>query len=113
MKTVSNAPNDIFGQFPYEEIRKPNGDYFDSWKEAKDAGYDDDQIWSITEGEGDDGSEWYITGPPHHYVNHLGHIATKERHDHNTYYHECWRTAEEAAEIEAELEAEEAANLSK
>jgi hypothetical protein len=110
MNTLNQPSNDIYERFPYEEIRQPDGNYFDSWQQAKDAGYDDDQIWSITEGEEEDGSEWWITGPPHHYVNHMGHIATKERHDHNTYYHECWRTAEEAAEIEAELEAEDEAN---
>ena len=92
--------NTIEGDFPYEEIRRPDEDYFQSWQEAKDAGYDDDQIWSVTTAEGDDGSEWIITGPPHHYVNHIGHIATLERHDNNTYYEECWRTAEEAAEEE-------------
>lgn len=69
--------------FPYEEIRKPSGDYFASWQEAKDAGYDDDQIWSVVECEGT-----YTYGPPHHYVNHVGHVATKERHDMETYYHE-------------------------
>ena len=67
--------------FPYEEIRKPSGDYFDSWKDAKDAGYDDDQIWSVTECD-----DWISWGPPHHYVNHIGHVATKERHDGDTYY---------------------------
>jgi hypothetical protein len=58
------------------------------------------KIWSVTSAEGDDGSEWIITGPPHHFCNHLGHLATKERHDNNTYYEECWLTAEEAAERE-------------
>lgn len=91
----TKAPNDIYGRFPFEEIRRPDGDYFLSWKDAKDAGYDDDQIWSIIEGEGDDGSEWFTYGPPHHYVNHYGHVATEERHDGNTYYHELYRSAED------------------
>jgi hypothetical protein len=90
--------NTIESEFPYEEIRRPDGNYFQSWKEAKDAGWDDDQIWSVVSAEGDDGSEWIIIGPPHHFCNHLGHLATKERHDNNTYYEECWLTAEEAAE---------------
>lgn len=84
--------------FPFEEIRDDvvggNGDYFDSWQKAKDAGFDDDQIWSIC--EGDEGAWCY--GPPHHYVNHIGHIATKERHDGETYYIEVWDTDEEADE---------------
>ena len=49
----------------------------------KDAGFDDDQIWSITECE-----DTFSYGPPHHYVNHIGHIATQERHDFETYYEE-------------------------
>ena len=69
--------------FPFEEIRRPDGDYWSNWKEAKEAGYDDDQIWSVTVHD-----ECYCYGPPEHYVNHLGHVATKERHDGNTYYEE-------------------------
>jgi len=108
MKTTTMKTTTIEGDFPFEEIRRPDGDYFQDWQEAKDAGYDDDQIWSVTTAEGDDGSEWSITGPPHHFINHIGHIATLERHDNNTYYEECWRTAEEAAEDEVffALEAE-------
>lgn len=94
----------IKGDFPYEEIRQPDGNYFTDWQAAKNAGFNDNQIWSVTEAEGDDGSEWIITGPPHHFVNHIGHIATLERHDNNTYYEECWRTAEEAEEENAYYE---------
>ena len=94
-KLMNTPQTTIEGDFPYEEIRRPDGDYFQSWQEAKDAGWDDDQIWSVTSAEGDDGSEWIITGPPHHYVNHIGHVATLERHDNNTYYEECWRTEDE------------------
>lgn len=74
---------DHFCDFPYDEIRAPSGDYFRNWQEAKDAGFDDDQIWSVVEAEGT-----YTYGPPHHYVNHIGHVATNERHDGDTYYHE-------------------------
>lgn len=69
--------------FPYEEIRLPSGDYFPSWQAARDAGYQDNQIWSVCE---DNGS--YSYGPPHHIVNVLGFIATKETHDFETYYDE-------------------------
>lgn len=72
--------------FPFEEIRRSDGNLFANWQEAKDAGFEDDQIWSVT--SGDDGSWMY--GPPHNYVNHLGHVATNERHDGNTYYEECF-----------------------
>lgn len=72
-----------FKAFPFEEIRREDGNYFDSWQEASDAGYADDQIWSVCE----DDNVWTY-GPPHHRVNHVGHIATKERHDGDTYYEE-------------------------
>lgn len=83
-----------YTDFPYVEIRDDviggNGDYFDSWQAVKDAGFDDDQIWSVV-GEGD--SVTY--GPLYHYVNLLGYVATKERHDGETYYNECWDLDEE------------------
>lgn len=69
--------------FSYEEIRRPDGNYFDSWAEAQQAGYDDDQIWSVVAG-----NKAWTYGPPHHYVNVIGFIATTERHDHDTYYEE-------------------------
>lgn len=101
---TTTISKEIYTDFPFEEFRAPDGNYFDSWGHAKDAGYDDNQIWSIIEGQEEDGSEWFVYGPPQHFINHYGHVATKERHDHNTYYHECWRTAEEAAEVERWLE---------
>lgn len=87
---MSTPDTIIEGDFPFAEIRDDvvggNGDYFESWQAAKDAGFDDDQIWSVTEG---DGGDTYCYGPPHHYVNHIGHIATNERHDNATYYIEA------------------------
>ena len=77
-----------YQDFPFEEIRKDNGEYFDSWAEAKRYGWDDDQIWSITISDEDEDFSVWSYGPPDHYVNHVGHVATKERHDNNTYYHE-------------------------
>jgi hypothetical protein len=71
--------------FPYEEIRNKNGDYFNNWQDAKDAGHADNCIWSVTE---HDGTVCY--GPPHHYVNHIGHVATKETHNNNEYYEETY-----------------------
>ena len=73
----------IKGEFPFEEIGRESGDWFDSWQEAKEAGFDDNQIWSITEHE-----NTYCYGAPQHYINHIGHIATNERHDFKTYYEE-------------------------
>ena len=73
--------------FPYEEIRQESGDYFDSWKQAKEAGFDDNQIWSVCVHD-----DTYCYGPPGHVVNHLGHVATKEKHDMDTYYEETLST---------------------
>lgn len=76
---------DHYEEFPFEEIRQPDGNYFLSWAQAKAAGYDDDQIWSITISD-----DAFTFGPPHHYINHIGHVATLERHDNDTYYHESY-----------------------
>lgn len=86
--------------FPFEEVRKESGDYFDNVQELLDLGYTKEQIWTVTEADGDDGAEYIIYGPSHHYVNLIGLIATKEKHDGETYYEYCWRTAEEAKELE-------------
>ena len=75
--------NENFEEFPFEEIRQESGDYFDSIDQAKAAGYPLEQIWSICDHDG-----CWTAGPPHHWVNLLGYIATKEVHDHNTYYFE-------------------------
>ncbi len=72
----------IQGDFPFEEIRKPSGDYFDTIAEAQAAGFDLNQIWSVV------CDEQYTIGPPHHWINLLGYIATNETHDNNTYYEE-------------------------
>ena len=89
---------DIYDPFPYTELRKPDGQYYDNPTEMLRAGFVPSQMWSVIEAEGHDGSEWVITGPVHHYINLLGYCATAEHHDENTYYHECIKTAQEAAE---------------
>ena len=77
-------------EFPYHEIRKPDGDLFHTVEEAMLSGFDLDQVWSIVEGEPEDDNVHSIWcyGPPDHVVNRLGYICTKERHDHDTYYEE-------------------------
>jgi hypothetical protein len=75
--------------FPFEEIRNDEGDYFETYEEVEALLYDDDQIWSVVVTDHDDGHNiTYTYGPSHHYVNRLGFIATAERHDRETYYHE-------------------------
>jgi len=73
----------IDGEFPFEEIKLQDSDYFFSAQEAMDAGYAENQVWSLIEGE-----TMYVTGPSHHRINVIGYFATKETHDGNTYYQE-------------------------
>lgn len=74
---------DFNQEFPFEEIRKDNGDYFLNVAEAKAAGYAENQIWSVMEADG-----CWTYGPSHHWINVVGFIATTETHDGNTYYNE-------------------------
>lgn len=74
---------DHYQEFPFEEIRDESGDYFRTINDAIIAGYDEDQIWSVVEVDGA-----YSYGPTHHFVNLVGYVATTERHDGDTYYHE-------------------------
>ena len=78
--------HEIYEDFPFEEIRNGyfggNGDLFDTVKDAMDAGFELNQIWSVTEAD-----DVITYGPSHHYINRLGYVCTNERHDSNTYYH--------------------------
>ena len=78
--------------FPFEEIKDENGDFFNSARELLDLGYVPSQIWSIVSEEGEDGKEYFVFGPSRHYVNLIGFIATEERHDGRTYYEELVST---------------------
>ena len=84
--------------FPFTELRMPTGDYYDNKTQMEHAGFVENQMWSVTEADADDGSEYLSYGPVNHYVNLLGYIATAEHHDGDTYYLECVKTAKEAAE---------------
>ena len=98
MNSVDEQP--IEADFPYKEIRKGSGDMFSTAEEAmKCTGYDESHIWSIgdCDGEGWAGGERYgfaMYGPSCHYINILGFIATKERHDGDTYFTECYSMGE-------------------
>lgn len=92
---------DFYEEFPFTELKRPDGEYYHAPDEMLRAGFVPSQMWSIVEAEGVDGSEWYVTGPATHYCNLIGYVATAEHHDGNTYYHECIRTAEEAAKSDA------------
>ena len=69
--------------FPFEEIRQKDGNYFNTAQQAQKAGYALNQIWSVIESD----NTWTY-GPSHHYINVVGYIATKEKHDGETYYTE-------------------------
>lgn len=85
-------------EFPFQELRMPNGDYYDNQVQMQNAGFIQAQMWSIVEATGEDNSEWYVYGPADHYVNLVGYVATAEKHDGKTYYNECIKTAEEVAQ---------------
>jgi hypothetical protein len=70
-------------EFPFEEIKDINGNYFESATHALEHGFDENQIWSVVEE-----NDTFIYGPSHHYINLIGYIATKEHHDGDTYYEE-------------------------
>ncbi len=74
---------DYYREFPFEEIRDKNGNYFRRPIDLIELGYKPSQIWSVTESNGS-----FSYGPPHHVVNVLGFIATKKHHNSKTYYHE-------------------------
>ena len=84
-------------EFPFTELKTPTGDYYDNRIEMEHAGFVESQMWSVTDADDDDGSEYLCYGPVHHYVNLIGYIATAEHHDGDTYYIECVKTAEEVA----------------
>jgi hypothetical protein len=84
-------------EFPFTELKTPTGDYYDNRIEMERAGFVESQMWSVTDADDDDGSEYLCYGPVHHYVNLIGYIATAEHHDGDTYYIECIRTAKEVA----------------
>ncbi len=77
-------------EFPFEEIRAEHGDLFTTIEAAKEAGFDDNQIWSVVDADSDDPNvhSIWVYGPPRHYVNLLGYVCTRERHDDDTYYEE-------------------------
>ena len=88
-------------EFPYQTLMMPTGDYYDNKQQMEAAGFAETQMWSVTEGSSDDGSEWFCYGPVDHYVNLIGYVATAEHHDGDTYYEEFLRTAKEVAAINA------------
>ena len=73
--------------FPFEEIRTKSGDFFHTLEEVKALGYTEDQIWSVVIADTDEGYT-YSYGPCEHWIDRLGYVATKEKHDGNTYYEE-------------------------
>ncbi len=75
--------------FPFDEIRDSNGDYFETIDQAmKQTGLTVDNVWSVVSDDHMEKDNWmvYIYGPSHHYCNILGYVVTKEPHDSETYY---------------------------
>ena len=78
---MTNETEIQYMDFPFDEIRRESGDYFDTIQQAREAGYSDNQIWSVTED-----NNTFCYGPSRHWVNLLGYVATAEKHNDNTYY---------------------------
>lgn len=72
--------------FPYEEIKTSDGNLFNTVADAMAEGFNMNQVWSMSVEEAKDDLAIFTIGPPHHYINVIGYIATKETHDNNTYY---------------------------
>jgi hypothetical protein len=105
---MTTAIEAIQQDFPFDEIRDENGNYFSSVADAMKAGYQKSQIWSVVHGDGvgPNGEDVYTYGPSFHYVNVIGYIATNEHHNNNTYYDELldrheWEVVEGYIEIKA------------
>ena len=64
-------------EFPYGEIFRDDGNYFNSWADAAAAGYSDSQIWCVTTSDHEHGT-WFCYDNSAHFVNVHGFIATKE-----------------------------------
>ncbi len=76
-------------EFPYEEIREPDGNYFSTYENALlEANGNAFHVWSVVSTETDGGDLVFTYGPGKHYVNVIGWICTQETHDGDTYYEE-------------------------
>jgi len=65
------------GEFPYEEIRDPNGDYFSTYQDVLDAGFSDAQVWTVIITDEDHGM-WITYDNGFRFVNVIGYVASKE-----------------------------------
>lgn len=95
MQKAENNISFYMDDFPYREIRDARGDLFETVHLAmKATGLNMDHVWSVADAEGST-----CFGPPHHYVNVLGFIATAEPHDHATYYEESYETSDDELKV--------------
>ena len=46
--------------FPFNELRMPDGDYYDNPTQMMHAGFEKSQMWSIVEADSDDGAEYLV-----------------------------------------------------
>ena len=90
----------IQNDFPFEEIKKESGDYFNSIKEMEDLGFTENQMWSVVYDDTDNGCV-YTFGPRDHWINLIGYVATKEEHDGDTYYEELIEIVDRGGVTEA------------
>jgi len=88
-----------FAEFPFDEVRDPQGDYFNSVENAMAVtGCQPNQIWSVTisDSENPNIRDVYTFGPADYrrLGYRAGYVVTVEKHDGNTLYVENIRKGE-------------------
>lgn len=66
------------GEFPYEEIKDADGNYFLRYEDVIAAGYCEEQVWTVISTDTDTGI-WFTYDSTPRIVNVIGYIATKEK----------------------------------
>ena len=75
------------GEFPYEEIKDADGNYFLHYEDVIDAGYCEEQVWTVISNDNANGI-YFTYDSTRRIVNVIGYIATKEEAVPGEYYEE-------------------------
>jgi len=75
------------GEFPYEEIKDADGNYFLHYEDVIAAGYCEEQVWTVISTDNETGI-YFTYDSRHRIVNVIGYIATEEEAVPGEYYEE-------------------------
>ena len=75
------------GEFPYEEIKDADGNYFLHYEDVIAAGYCEEQVWTVISTDTANGI-WFTYDSTPRIVNVIGYIATEEEAVPNECYEE-------------------------